>query len=74
MFKDTPPPSDETAAVSAHSLASGKLTEKKKTLDLLTSGNVIGEKNILTGERTASGSSCETDVQVSERWVMVGVE
>ena len=42
------------------------LTEKK-TLDLLTSGNVIGEKSILTGERTATGSSCETDVQVSGR-------
>ena len=39
---------------------------EKKTLDLLTSGNVIGEKGILTGGRTATGTSCETDVQVRD--------
>ena len=66
MFRDTPPSHDESLTVSAHSLASGKLMEKK-ILDLLTSGNAIGEKNILTGERTTSGTSCETDVQVRER-------
>ena len=53
-------------AVSTHTLASGSKMTEKKTLDLLTSGNVIGEKGILTGERTATGTSCETDVQVRD--------
>ena len=70
VFKDVPLPLDTTA--SAHSLTSDKLVEKK-TLDLLTSGNVIGEKSILTGERTATGTSCETDVQVRVMGVCVGV-
>lgn len=66
MFKDVPLSQDARTTLSALSLTSGMLTEKK-TLDLLTSGNVIGEKSILTSERTATGSSCETDVQVSGR-------
>ena len=35
-----------------------------KVVDLMTSGNVLGEIGILTHQKVLTGAACETDVQV----------